>query len=74
MKIYDCFIFNHEVELLELRLNILNDYVDKVEIYWDEITNTHTIKIYFKFHIVKDERIRKVLAAASEEDYDSMHN
>ena len=29
MKIYDCFIFNHEIELLEIRLNILNDYVDK---------------------------------------------
>ena len=29
MKIFDCFIFNNEVELLELRLNILNDVVDK---------------------------------------------
>ena len=29
MKIYDCFIFNHEIELLEIRLNILNDFVDK---------------------------------------------
>ena len=27
--IYDCFIFNNEVELLELRLNILDPYVDK---------------------------------------------
>ena len=29
MKIFDCFIFNNEVELLEIRLNILNDVVDK---------------------------------------------
>ena len=29
MKIYDCFIFNHEIELLEIRLNILYKYVDK---------------------------------------------
>lgn len=29
MKIYDCFIFNNEVDLLELRLNILDDVVDK---------------------------------------------
>ena len=29
MRIFDCFIFNHEVELLEIRMNILNDYVDK---------------------------------------------
>lgn len=28
MKIYDCFIFNHELEMLELRLNILQDVVD----------------------------------------------
>ncbi len=27
-KIYDCFIFNNETDLLEIRLNILNDYVD----------------------------------------------
>jgi beta-1,4-mannosyl-glycoprotein beta-1,4-N-acetylglucosaminyltransferase len=29
MKIYDCFIFNHEVEILEIRLNILDEFVDK---------------------------------------------
>ena len=29
MKIYDCFIFHNEIDLLELRLNILNDVVDK---------------------------------------------
>jgi beta-1,4-mannosyl-glycoprotein beta-1,4-N-acetylglucosaminyltransferase len=29
MKIYDCFIFNNEVDLLELRLNILDEVVDK---------------------------------------------
>ena len=28
MKIYDCFIFFNELDLLELRLNILNDSVD----------------------------------------------
>ena len=27
-KIYDCFIFNNETDLLDIRLNILNDYVD----------------------------------------------
>jgi beta-1,4-mannosyl-glycoprotein beta-1,4-N-acetylglucosaminyltransferase len=29
MKIYDCFILNHEIDILELRLNVLDDYVDK---------------------------------------------
>ena len=29
MKVIDCFIFNHEIELLEIRLNILDKFVDK---------------------------------------------
>lgn len=28
MNIYDCFIFNHELEMLEIRLNILDKHVD----------------------------------------------
>jgi len=38
MKIFDCFIFNHEIELLEIRLNILNDYVDKFIITEGDVT------------------------------------
>ena len=38
MKIFDCFIFNHEIELLEIRLNILNDYVDKFIITEGDMT------------------------------------
>lgn len=29
MKLYDCFLFNGELDLLEIRLNIMYDYVDK---------------------------------------------
>jgi len=29
MKVLDCFIFNDELEILDIRLNILNNYVDK---------------------------------------------
>ena len=29
MKIYDCFMYYDEDELLDLRLNILDKYVDK---------------------------------------------
>ena len=29
MKIYDCFMFFDEEMLLDLRLNIMNEYVDK---------------------------------------------
>ncbi len=38
MKKYDCFIFNHEVELLQIRFNILNDYVDNFIITEGDIT------------------------------------
>jgi len=38
MRIFDCFIFNHEIELLEIRLNILNDYVDKFVITEGDMT------------------------------------
>lgn len=38
MKIYDCFIFNHEIELLEIRLNVLSDYVDKFIITEGNVT------------------------------------
>ena len=29
MKVYDCFLFFNELDLLEIRLNELNDVVDK---------------------------------------------
>ena len=38
MKIFDCFIFNHEIELLEIRLNVLDDYVDKFVITEGDLT------------------------------------
>lgn len=38
MKIYDCFIFFNELDLLELRLNILNDSVDYFVIVESAIT------------------------------------
>ena len=37
--IYDCFTFFNELDLLEIRLNILNDYVDKFVLV--EATKTH---------------------------------
>ena len=29
MKILDCFIFNDEIEILDIRFNVLNNFVDK---------------------------------------------
>ena len=42
MKIYDCFMFFDEEMLLDLRLNILNEYVDKFVI--SEATYMHNGK------------------------------
>ena len=39
---------------LKQKKKFLNDVVKKVEIHWDNITNTHTIKIFFHLNIVKD--------------------
>lgn len=47
--IYDCFIFFNELDLLEIRLNILNDVVDRFILV--EATKTHSNKskpLYFK--------------------------
>lgn len=38
MKLYDCFIFNGELDLLEIRLNILYEYVDQFVILEGEGT------------------------------------
>ena len=40
MKIYDCFMFFDEEMLLDLRLNILNEYVDKFVIMESKFTHS----------------------------------
>ena len=47
MKIYDCFIFFNELDLLELRLKILNDYVDYFVIVESAITFQGEDKEFF---------------------------
>ncbi len=52
MKIFDCFMYFDEDLLLDLRLNTLNDFVDKFIIV--EADNTHTGKFKkLKFDINK---------------------
>ena len=47
-KIFDCFMFNNETMLLEIRLNILNEYVDYFVIV--ESAETHSgLKKKIKF-------------------------
>jgi len=51
-KIYDCFMFNNEIELLNIRLNILDQYVDHFVII--ESAETHSgIKKKLTFDIEK---------------------
>ena len=40
MKIFDCFMYFDEDLILDLRLNTLNDYVDKFIIIESNITHT----------------------------------
>jgi len=48
-KIYDCFLFYNELELLEIRLNILNDFVDKFVLLESTKTfNNNEKKLYYQ--------------------------
>lgn len=47
MKIYDCFNFFNELDILEMRLNILYDYVDYFVIVESSVTHTGLEKEYF---------------------------
>ena len=44
MKINDCFMYYDEDQLLDLRLNILNNYVDKFIIVESKFTHSGKIK------------------------------
>ena len=46
-KIYDCFCFFNELDLLELRLNILDPYVDYFVISEASVTHTGVAKPYY---------------------------
>ena len=47
MKIYDCFCFFNELDLLELRLNILDPYVDYFVLSESSVTHTGIHKPYY---------------------------
>ncbi|MGP8217139.1 MAG: hypothetical protein ACLQQ4_16335 [Bacteroidia bacterium] len=57
--IYDCFTFFNELDILEIRLNILNDVVDKFVLV--EATRTHQGKEKPLFFTENKERYRKFL-------------
>ena len=86
MKIYDCFMFFDEEMLLDLRLNIMDKYVDKFII--TEATYMHSgkpkkllfdINKYSKFkdkiiYIVVDDIPPGLFSISSKEDIDAMGN
>ena len=81
-SVYDCFTFFNELELLELRMNVLNDYVDyfvlvesthsftgnKKELFYDK--NKHTFDSSKIIHIVVDDMPQK----KKTNNYDIAHN
>lgn len=61
----------------EDKYNFLNEIVDKIEVYWDSITNTHSLKIFFKWRIVKDRKNEKegyVFEILEGKDYVELNN
>ncbi len=59
MKIYDCFTFYNELDMLEIRLNILDKYVDYFVLV--EATKTHSgqeKKLYYKENEVKFKKFK----------------
>ena len=45
MKIYDCFMFSDEKMVLDIRLNVLNEYVD----HFSNAQLFHAVKGYVDF-------------------------
>jgi beta-1,4-mannosyl-glycoprotein beta-1,4-N-acetylglucosaminyltransferase len=54
MKIFDCFTFNDELEILDIRLNTLNKFVDKFIIVESAINHQgKSKKINFNINLFK---------------------
>ena len=61
MKIFDCFMYFDEDLLLDLRLNILDKFVDKFVIVESNLTHTGKLK-EFKFDINKFKKFEKKIS------------
>jgi len=80
MKVYDIFLFNGEIDLLEIRLNLLNDYVDYFVICESNQTHSGLQKeLYFEnnknlFDKFIDKIIYNVIDPPSQKDLDEVIN
>ena len=86
-KIIDCFVFNDEIDLLEKRLKILNNIVDKFVLVESKFTHSGNPKpLHFKdnlerfkdfeekiIHIVIDEFPISIIYDPTESDVDEIH-
>ena len=82
MKIYDCFMFSDEKMILDIRLNVLNDYVDQFVIIESKYKHNGDIKNknfdinqYSKFknkikYIYLDEEPEGLVSISGEDDED----
>ena len=64
MKIFDCFMFSDEKMLLDIRLNVLNDYVDEFVIVESKYKHNGDLKNkvfdpnhYSKFNLIMNLKI-----------------
>lgn len=73
MAIIDCFTFNGEYDLLEIRLNILNDFVDQFIIVEAPTTFSGSVKpLYYKLQEKRYENFKdKIKYYVVEEQYSS---
>ncbi len=74
MKLYDCFMYNNEDELLEVRLNILNKFVNKfiiVESLYDHQGKKKKLNFKINKFIKFKKKIRYLVLKKFPEGYDS---
>jgi beta-1,4-mannosyl-glycoprotein beta-1,4-N-acetylglucosaminyltransferase len=81
MKIYDCFAFFNELDLLEIRLNELYEVIDYFVIVEAEKTHQNELKKIFYLEHKDDERFKKfsdkiihVVVKSEEFNNDTWHN
>jgi beta-1,4-mannosyl-glycoprotein beta-1,4-N-acetylglucosaminyltransferase len=76
MKVYDAFLFFNELELLELRMNILNDVVDFFVVVESTVTfsSKHKDLIFEKNKTIFDKFANKIIHIVIDDTPDSFMN
>ena len=69
MNIIDCFLYNNEDLILELRLNLLNKYVDKFVIIEARYNHSGVIKENYNFHIENFKKFKDKIIYLRLEDF-----